>query len=216
MQLNYKLIFISLIFLLGINFYLKFNNNIETMDNRDKCYNMLIEKDGKIVLFNSKIPKKKGSNPIEFNNLDEYAEFYEKQKNLNKDCKLLYLQYTTDTQNNDLIQIKPSIFEVNTGLPITKKKETTKYFEKNKILDATLNSTPNSDIKFNTGMFSGFDQYNQNIGLDTPLDKIYHELSEVSRNPADPKWGGKEFTKKALDRGEYEGRYVYKYTNPTK
>ncbi len=218
MQNNYIIVTLLIMFILGLYFYLKSYTIIEKMTNNN-CHNMLIEKDGKIILYNSNLPNKPGSNPIEFNNLDEYVEFVESQKNMNKNCKVLYLQYTTDTQNNDLIQVKPSIFENSGGLPKKSttikntKKEDNKYYEVNKMLDATLDSTPNENVKFNTGMYSGFDQYNQNVGLDTPLDKIFYELSEVSRNPADPKWGGRNYTKTAVERGDYKDRYVYKYSN---
>ena len=180
---------------------------------------MLIEKDGKILLFNSNIAIKQDVNPIEFNNLEEYSEFIELQKSQNINCPVLYLQYTTDTQNNDLLQIKPSIFENSGGLP-TKKSQTLQnkfsndYFDENKMLDATLDSTPNSKIKFNTGMFSGYDQYNQNIGATTPLDFLYVEKTEQSRNPMDPNWGGKKYTNTALARGDYKDREVYKYNTP--
>ena len=30
----------------------------------------------------------------------------------------------------------------------------------------------------------------------------------------DPNWGGKEYTKKALEAGDYKGREVYKYNTP--
>jgi hypothetical protein len=30
----------------------------------------------------------------------------------------------------------------------------------------------------------------------------------------DPNWGGKEYTKKALDDGDYKGREVYRYNTP--
>jgi len=180
---------------------------------------MLIEKDGKILLFNSKLASVPGVNPIQFNSLEEYSEFIEWQKSQNINCPILYLQYTTDTQNNDLFQIKPSIFENSGGLSSTKSntlpgKLSEEYFEKNKMLDATLNSTPNSNIKFNSEMYSGFDQYNQNVGVNTPLDFLYNEKTFLSRNPMDPNWGGKEYTKKALKNGDYKGRELYKYNTP--
>ena len=108
---------------------------------------MLIEKDGKILLFNSKLAAVPGVNPVEFKSLEEYSEFLEWQKSQNINCPVLYLQYTTDTQNNDLFQIKPSIFENSGGLSSTKSDTLTgklseDYFEKNKMLDATLDSTP--------------------------------------------------------------------------
>ena len=47
------------------------------------CPNMLIEKDGKFVLFNSNKDKVPGINPIYFNDLDEYIkyiDFFNKEK----------------------------------------------------------------------------------------------------------------------------------------
>lgn len=176
----------------------------------NECYNMLIEKDGKYVLFNSKIPKKDGYNPLEFNNLDEYIEFVEKQENMNKQCPVLYLQYTTDAQNNDLIVVKPSLFENNGGLNSTPVVDDVKV---GNMYDATLDSNPNKEVKFNTNMYSGFDQHNQNIGTDNPLDKIFNEASKISRNPIDPHWGGKEYTENAIKRGDYKEREVYKRGN---
>ena len=252
MIFNYKILAIIFIFLLGLFYYSNYfkiyegysNNSDEKKSSSNlKCPNMLIEKDGKILLFNSNIAIKQDVNPIEFNNLEEYSEFIELQKSQNINCPVLYLQYTTDTQNNDLLQIKPSIFENSGGLP-TKKSQTLQnkfsndyfdensgeepttksqtlqnrlsndYFDKNKMLDATLDSTPNSKIKFNTGMFSGYDQYNQNIGATTPLDFLYVEKTEQSRNPMDPNWGGKKYTNTALARGDYKDREVYKYNTP--
>ena len=228
MIFNYKILAIIFIFLLGLFYYSNYfkiyegysNNSDEKKSSSNlKCPNMLIEKDGKILLFNSNIAIKQDVNPIEFNNLEEYSEFIELQKSQNINCPVLYLQYTTDTQNNDLLQIKPSIFENSGGLP-TKKSQTLQnkfsndYFDENKMLDATLDSTPNSKIKFNTGMFSGYDQYNQNIGATTPLDFLYVEKTEQSRNPMDPNWGGKKYTNTALARGDYKDREVYKYNTP--
>ena len=235
MIFNYKILAIVLFFILGLYYYTNsskiyenLTNNSETNETNEtnetkktpyRCANMLIEKDGKILLFNSNLAVVPGVNPVQFNTLEEYAEFIEWQKSQNINCPVLYLQYTTDTQNNDLFQIKPSIFENSGGLPTTKSltlpgKISDDYYEKNKMLDATLNSTPNSNIKFNTGMFSGFDQYNQNVGVETPLDFLYNEKTTESRNPMDPNWGGKEYTKKALKEGDYKGREVYKYNTP--
>ena len=221
---NYKLLIILVIFVLGIYYYANSYQVLENMENKEsECPNMLIEKDGEIYLFNSKKPLKDNENPIKFNNLEDYAKFVKLQKDNNIECASLVLQYTTDTQNNDLIQIKSSIFENDGGVsPMTKdvdadtdtdteKKKKNEYYERNKILDATLDSTPNSDIKFNTNMYSGFDSHNQSVGLDTPLDKLYHEKSKSSANPMDPHWGGKKFTKTKVESGEYRDRYIYKH-----
>ena len=220
---------IAILFIFGLIYYVNFRHLYESMENENKnnsvkthnnknCPNMLIEKDGNIYLYNSKKASVPGVNPIKFDNLEEYSEFLEWQKSQNIECPVLFLQYTTDTQNNELLQVKPSIFENSGGLPATKTKnlvakEDEEYYEKNKILNATLNSTPNSNMKFNDGMYSSYDQYNQNVGLDTPLDKIFNEKNKTSANPMDPHWGGKKYTELRVSNGDYKGREVYKHTS---
>lgn len=216
-KIDYKVLFLLTIFLLGLYYYTYSYKSIEQLENIGdyKCPNMLIEKDGEIYLYNSKLATVPGVNPIKFDSLSEYSEFLDWQTSQGINCPILYLQYTTDTQNNDLIQIKPSIFENHGGLPnqnianLTGKPDK-EYYEENKMLDATKNSTPRSKNKFNTGMYSGFDKHNQNIGLDTPLDKLFHENTSKSRNPYDTNWGGKSYTEEAVQRGDYKDREVYK------
>ena len=77
--------------------------------------------------------------------------------------------------------------------------------------DASKDSTPSDNIKFNTNMYQGFDEHNQNIGLDTPLDNLFHENNNVSANPMDPHWGGKDYIQKKINAGDYKDRYVFKY-----
>ena len=120
---------IAIIFIFGLVYYINFRHiyenieNIENMENMEnmennennkkktnnlkRCPNMLIEKDGEIFLYNSKLATVPGVNPIKFDNLEEYTEFFEWQKSQNINCPVLYLQYTTDTQNNELLQVKP-------------------------------------------------------------------------------------------------------------
>ena len=223
--MNYKLLVILFIFVFGCYYYINSYNLFENMKNKDnkenmdniskRCPNMLIEKDGRFALFNSDLAVVPGVNPIEFSSLDEYSEFLDWQKSQNINCPILYLQYTTDTQNNDLIQVKPSLFENDGGVPfkdvISFGKENEEYYEKNKMYDATKDSTPKSDNKYNTNMLQGYDQHNQNIGLDTPLDKLYNSTSEKSANPMDTNWGGKAYTESKIKAGDYKGREVYKH-----
>ena len=195
--------------ILGLYYYINSYKYYEPLENNTttQCPNMLIEKDGKYHLYNSKKKIVSGTNPITFNNLEDYTKYIEWQNNKNINCPILYLQYTTDAQNNELIQVKPSIFENEGGLPI-KMKDLLKSdtVAENQILDATKD---NNDV-FNSNMFNGFDAQNQNIGLDTPLDKIFHQPGSISVNPMDPHWGGKNYTLDAVNRGDFEERYVYK------
>ena len=60
-------------------------------------------------------------------------------------------------------------------------------------------------------MYQSYDPDNQNIGLDTPLDKKFNSNQKISANPMDTNWGGKKYTKKLVDSGKYSDRYVVKH-----
>jgi len=212
-----NIIFIAIIFFLGLYYYTFYNKNnkidnlTEGMKNKKDCYDMLIEHSGKIYLFNEKNEVKEDLNPIIFNNLEEYKKYIEKENSKGNKCPVLFLKYTTNTQNEELLQVKKSIFE-NSGGDQFKYKDK-KYYEENKILDATRDSTPGKNKIFNNNMYSGFDKDNQNIGSDTPLDRIFNSNSEISSNPMDTNWGGKKYTQDKIKQGEYKDREVYKYNN---
>jgi len=217
-KMNYetiKLFIIVCFALLGLYYYINSYKYYETMENnssisKPRCPNMLIEKDGAYYLYNTKLAIVPGVNPIQFNNLEDYSEFIEWQNSQNINCPVLYLQYTTDTQNNELIQVKPSIFENQGGLPSVYRDPLTKdsenYIEENKILDATKDNNQ----EFNKNSYHGIDVQNQDIGLDNPIDKMFNSGGKKSVNPMDPNWGGKQYTEKAVENCEFKDRYVYK------
>ena len=210
-----NLLLIVVFFILGLYYYVNSNRVYEKMENKTehsnyRCPNMLIEKDGGYYLYNSKLAIVPGVNPIRFNSLEDYSEFIEWQNSQKISCPILFLQYSTDAQNNELIQVKPSIFENQGGLPSIERdpmnKDSKEFIDKNKILDATRDN----NNKYNTNMLDGIDTKNQSIGLETPLDKMFYQEGEISVNPMDPKWGGKKYTETAIEQGEFEGSYVYK------
>lgn len=217
-NINFKgITLLLLIFLFGLYYYINSYIYVENMENQEKkfdnkCGNVLLEKDGKILLFNTNKEKEEGKNPIEFNDLEEYKEHLEWQKSKGINCPVLFLQYAKDTQNNDILQVKPNVLNNSGGLQPNRL--ASENANENAILNATLDSTP-GDFKFNSGMHSGFDQYNQNIGLKTVLDHKFKETNAdgKSRNPYDRNWGGKSYTKQALERGDYKDREVYRYKN---
>ena len=209
-----KLLVIACFTLLGLYYYVNSYKYYETMENagsNKRCPNMLIEKDGAYYLYNSNLAVVPGVNPIQFKNLEDYSEFIEWQNSQNIHCPVLYLQYSTDTQNNELIQVKPSIFENQGGLPSIERdpltKDSEKYIEENKILDATLDNSK----EFNKNSYQGIDLQNQDIGLDNPIDKMFYSTESKSVNPMDPNWGGKQYTEKAVENCEFKDRYVYKH-----
>ena len=54
-----------------------------------------------------------------------------------------------------------------------------------------------------------FPEQNQEIGLNTPLDKMFHENpSGVSPNPMDTNWGGHKYTQNLVNNGYYKDNEV--------
>ena len=56
--------------------------------------------------------------------------------------------------------------------------------------------------------YSGFDEQNQTIGLNTPLDQMYNQTQGVSPNPMDHNWGGIEYTETLVKSGYYKDNEV--------
>ena len=76
------LIFLAFTFLAGILVILTPRNVIETIanesSNSQECPNLLIQKDGALLLYNTNLPTDE-TNPIPFQDLDEYIYYLELQ-----------------------------------------------------------------------------------------------------------------------------------------
>jgi len=83
----------------------------------EDCPNILIQRDKTFYLYNSKLEKIPGVNPIEFKNLEDYVEYLNWQKEKGIKCPVLYLQKTYDAQSNAVYKIRPSVTELKGGLP---------------------------------------------------------------------------------------------------
>ena len=107
-----------IIYFTGLIFYLKSINPtfVKKLMNED-CPNILIQRDKTFYLYNSKLEKIPGVNPIEFKNLEDYVEYLNWQKEKGIKCPVLYLQKTYDAQSNDVYKIRPSVTELKGGLP---------------------------------------------------------------------------------------------------
>ena len=94
-----------LVFLIGLYFYAKsaepkYYEGLTNNSREPSCPNLLIQKGASFYLYNSKLARVPGVNPIEFENLEEYTEFLDWQRSQNIRCPVLYLQETYDTQGN--------------------------------------------------------------------------------------------------------------------
>ena len=118
-----------ILFLAGLYFYIKHNYIIQessnegmenynnTITNQRGCPDILVQEGSKFYLYNSKVVKVPGVNPIVFNNLEDYVEFIEWQRSQNINCPVLFLQQTLDAQGNSVYKIRPSPTNLQGGLP---------------------------------------------------------------------------------------------------
>ncbi len=75
--------------------------------------------------------------------------------------------------------------------------------EYSKLLDASRDDPP-----YNKNSHPAYDQQNQYVGINTPLDKMFHEKGQVSANPMDTNWGGQKYTQSLIDKGLYQDNNV--------
>jgi hypothetical protein len=184
-----KILFFIVVFLGGLYFYTQYANSkhiegLTTMNGELRCPNLLIQKGTKYFLYNSNIAKVPGVNPIEFNNLEEYVEFLEWQRGAGIRCPVLYLQNTYDAQGERVYKIRPSVTELQGGLPPT--------------VPVPIPTKP-------------ADGTQTNAFYDTPNTITMNKDNEnllFSDNAMDDNWGGADYTQSLVDSGYYAGNEV--------
>jgi hypothetical protein len=220
-----------IIFLLGLYFYVKMNDplHVESLVNNNsskpRCPNLLIQKGSRFYLYNSKLAKVPGVNPIEFENLEDYTEFLDWQRSQNIRCPVLYLQETYDAQGKPVYKVRPGVSEPQGGLqPSNRMPPGIASSDGNTILESSL-GTPNvpaypdpsllvdatrNDPPYNKNSYPAFDESSYYVGRTTPLDAmdIKQEKEKVSPNPMDPNWGGVQYTQSLIDKGYYKDNNV--------
>jgi hypothetical protein len=209
--LTYLLI---VLFLAGLYFYAKYtgttySESFTNNTNEKRCPDILIQKDSRFYLYNSKVAKVPGVNPIEFENLEDYTEFLDWQHSQGIRCPVLFLQQTYDAQGNPVYKARPSVTEQQGGLPPTYPGPPNPTL----LVDATRNDPP-----YNTNSMPSYDQSSYYIGTTTPLDKMNNNQNSVqdenmlyagpSANPMDSNWGGADYTQSLVDKGYYAGNEV--------
>ena len=201
-----KMAIILFVFLLGL-YYFTCYNNIESFNNQIpyRCPDILIQKGKKYVLFNSKLAKIPGVNPVVFNNLEDYVEFTDWQRSQGIRCPILFLQESFNAQGDPVYKARPSPTNLQGGLP----EQELGAPPVTKLYDASRNDPP-----YNKNSYPGFDPQDQYVGLNTPLDKMYHDNQQAkSPNPMDPNWGGQSYTQNLVDEGYYAEDEVTKETS---
>lgn len=192
LEINYSLIIILVIaVILGFLYcYINCKKTTEAMTTMASvgkhCPNILIQDGSGIYLKNNKLADIPGINPIRFNNLEEYTEFYNWQKSQGIDCPVLFLQKTYNAQSNPVFKFRPDIFNPEGGLNADNNDQL--------LLDSNRNNPP-----YNKDSYPGFDPDNQYIGAVTPLDSV-----ETSRaNAMLPNWEGVKASEQEVKSGAF-------------
>ena len=222
-----------LVFLIGLYFYAKCSdpNYLEGLTNNNnssntgiRCPNLLIQKGARFYLYNSKVAKVPGVNPVEFDNLEDYTEFLDWQRSQGIRCPVLYLQETYDAQGNPVYKARPSVSEPQAGLPPSIASSTGDIIQESTLGDSNALAYPNptllvdatrNDPPYNKNSYPAYDETSYYIGTTTPLDvmDMSQEKSGVSPNPMDPNWGGSEYTQELVDKGYYKENEVSLYVD---
>jgi len=169
----------------------------------DRCPNILVQHGSEIFLYNSKVEKVPGVNPIRFKSLDDYSEFMEWLQGRGIRCPVLFLQYSYDAQGNAVYKMRPSPTDLQGGLSpnVPYSPAPTALVQ---MMDASRDNPP-----FNNQMYDGFDPLNFNMGDYTSQDAAFRakELtSKYSDNPMDSNWGGIKYSESVVASGAYIDR----------
>jgi len=228
------LILLMVTFLAGIYYCMKVSSSklslTESLTNmaNPRCPDILIQKDKKYFLYNSKVAKVPGVNPVEFDNLEDYVEFMDWQRSQGIRCPVLYLQTTYDAQGNSVYKVRPSPTDLQGGLPPalanqpmappnTSALPTPANIDGNVIIKNMTGPNPTllidatrNDHPYNTNSVPAFDQTDFYQGSTTPLDQMNQEQENMlySPDPMDPNWGGQAYTEKLVESGYYAGNEV--------
>ena len=171
--------------------------------NTDRCPNILIQHGNEIFLYNSKVEKVPGVNPIRFKNLEDYSEFMDWLQGRGIRCPVLFLQYSYDTQGNPVYKMRPSPVDLQGGLsPNVPYSPAPAALVQ--IMDASRDNPP-----FNNQMYDGYDPLNFHIGDYTSQDAAFRAkeiTSMYSDNPMDINWGGIRYSESAVASGAYADR----------
>jgi hypothetical protein len=190
------------IFILGLLFMITTApREREGFNLKPQCPNILVQKGKQIILYNSKLAKIPGVNPVVFNDLEGYVEYVTWQRSQGINCPILFLQHSYDAQGNSVYKNRPSPTDPQGGLPLISGLNISgNSTNRSKLLDAGRNNPP-----YNQNMYPSYDGEDQYVGLITPLDKIFHQdKNGVSPSAMDANWGGGKYTQSLIDKGDYE------------
>lgn len=214
-MLNIQIIFLIVIFLGGLYFYIKYTTPelLENMTNNTKprCPNLLIQIGSKYYLYNSNLKRVPGVNPIEFSNLEDYADFLKWQETVGVKCPVLYVQNTYDAQGNRVYKMRPNVFETQGGLqPTITPTQAVQQPTNTTTINMTMTKVDKTKPKQSEEK-PLVDFTKQNIEYPSSLAPLTPKFSVLSDDPMNHNWGGKEYTDKMVNDGKYKPNEVIFY-----
>jgi hypothetical protein len=150
-----------------------------------KCPDLLVQKGKRFFLYNSKLAKVPGVNPVEFQNLEDYTEFIDWQRSQGIRCPVLFLQFSYNAQGDPTYKIRPSPTNLQGGLPSN---PSTYIYQNNQNISNDMPETITSSL-----------EEERNSGL------LY------SPNAMDNNWGGIQYTENLIKEGAFDGDIVTMY-----
>ena len=184
------ILYLIFVWIIGLYVYVyqpwaKAEGFVNPSSEQPPCPNLLVEKNGGLLLYRTTDPVEHGVNPLPFYNLDEYINYAENLKKRGIQCPVLHLKHSTNNQSQQVYT------EVDTGVE--------------HVIDSSNDNPP-----YNQLQYQGFDPMGLHVGRVTNLDVIHNSTAEeeISDNPMDPNWGGVLHTERMIQIGKYDDRKV--------
>lgn len=133
----------------------------------NQCPTTMIKKGNQIYLYNPKLAKIPGVNPIVLSSLKDYEEYVKWQRASKMSCPILHLERMYDTQGTEHYEIKPSFMLDQPSGPLN---HDLPNVHKTPNMNELLNAHKDNNTPYNQNSFPAYDPYNQNLGIMTTLD----------------------------------------------
>jgi len=189
------------------------NSNAEDED--VECPDMLVQKGNAFFLYNSKVARVPGVNPIQFKTLDEYTEFIDWQRSNGLRCPVLFLKYGYDAQGQSSYSIRPgpTSTQLKGGLPSVKVRTSgqprvleggvqgEETVQGEQLIQSPQHiTTPGQSRQPQIRRIREEKHYEYDI---EPIRKPSFYANAMTDN-----WAGAAFTQKLIDRGYYKNNEV--------
>ena len=134
------------------------------------CPTTMIKKGGKIMLYNPKMAKIPGVNPLVMDSLKDYKEYIRWQRASGLKCPILHLEKEFDAQGVEKYEIKRSFVGNDQTINVGALNHNLPIIQKPPKIELLLDAHTQNNAEFNQNQLPAYDPYNQNVGRMTKLD----------------------------------------------